>query len=174
MKKLVLLLIMPLLAMTAWAQKYHDAALEQIKGNPKEVRITHDGKVQTITYDADGKAHKDGWTDAVYDDKGYMTSCNISQAGVSGKCRMTYNTKGQIVRLVIEMEGTPVTTDFTYDSNGMLKSEAASVNIPFLGKTKKTIMTWTYNSFDDHGNWTRRTGKVMGKKATQTRTIVYW
>lgn len=175
MKKLLLLLtVMVTLSSTAMAQKYHDAAADQIVGTPKKVTMNDNGTVQTFTYDTDGKVSKKGMTNAVRNSQGYLTSYETSVNGVLGKYTMSYNTKGQLVKMVAELGGTPITNYFTYNADGTVKEQMQSVKIPMLNMTSKSTLKWTYNSIDDHGNWTSRTGKVMGKKTTQTRTIIYW
>lgn len=172
--KTYLLSAMVMLSASAWAQKYHDAASFQLNGNPKEVKVNEDGKITTMTFDADGKAHAEGLSNPVYNTNGYMTSCDMSLKGVQGKRTMVYNAKGQLSRMTIDISGTPMTTDFTFNADGTVKEATTSVKIPMLNMTKKTKMTFTYEAVDSHGNWTKRTGKVMGKKTKQTRTITYW
>lgn len=171
--KLFLLAAMLLATSTAWAQRYHDAENEQIKGQPKSVTATVEGRTLTTTFTQDGRLQQDGLSDAQYDADGWMTSCKVSEQGVSGTATMSYNAKRQLEKQVVSLSMGTLTTAYAYNDDGTLKQ--ADITISAGPITQSTSVAYTYLTFDDHGSWTSRTAKSdQGPSTTETRTIEYW
>lgn len=170
--KFFLLSAMLMLTTAVWSQRYHDAKADQIWGNPKSVTLNSGGQATTATYTSDGKIHQPTMSNQLYNGNGYMTSCNVSMNGQTGKAVFYYNGKNQVSKQVLSVAGGSITSEFTYNTNGTVRSETTTMSGD--GMTQSMTITYTYNSFDSKGSWTSRTGHCNGQSAVETRTIVYW
>lgn len=170
--KFVLLAASILVSATAWSQKYHDAENDGMKGHVKSVTTSSNGETQTVNYSVDGKTQQPDVSNPVYNSKGYMTSCDFTMMGYTGRMTFTYNSSNKISKQVLSIEGGTITQEYTYNSNGTEKTETTTMSNQ--GMSQSMTISFTYDSFDSHGNWTRRTGHVGGQSAQESRTIVYW
>ncbi len=174
MKKFKYLFVMMglTISLTSWAQKYHDAEGEQVFGHAKSLTVSSNGQSQTVTFTQEGKIQSPDISNSTYNAKGYVTSCNYTMMGYTGKMVFTYNVKNQVTKQVLSIEGGSITQEFTYNSNGTVKTETTTMS--YQGMSQSMTVSYTYQAFDSHGSWTKRTGSLNGQTAEETRSIVYW
>lgn len=173
MKKATFILIaLFALVATAQAQKYHDAIVNEAVGNVKSITTSIGGMSETIEFTADGRMVKEAMSDRVYDANGYITSCTAEMQGVKGKLTITYGANHRVTKQQLSIMGGTVTQIFTYDSKGQVSKE--DMTMAGGGMSQSMTTTYTYQSFDSHGNWTSRTASMGGQTMNQTRTIVYY
>lgn len=92
--------------------------------------------------------------------------------------KITYDAKtGWLAKCETSAGDGESTTTYTYDANGYaVKSVTIGEYADDEGGSKvNTTTTYTYVSFDDYGNWTKRTAKDSdGSTWTETRKITYY
>lgn len=92
---------------------------------------------------------------------------------------ITYDSKtGWVSKVKHNGEGEDVTT-FTYDEKGYLIKKVCEGESWEMGAEEgekfKDTTTYTYESFDEHGNWTARSAKSSdGRSWKETRRIQYY
>jgi hypothetical protein len=174
MKKVKFLLAMTgmMLSLAVSAQKYHDAEGDQILGHAKSLTISTNGQSQTVTYTQDGKIQSPDISSPSYNANGYMTSCNYTMMGYTGKMTFDYNVKNQVTKQVLSIEGGTISQEFTYNSNGTVKTETTTMS--YQGVSQSMTVTYSYQDYDSHGSWIKRTGTLNGQSSEETRTILYW
>lgn len=170
--KYLFLLVTMMAATTAWAQKYHDAKSDQIFGNAKSVTMSDGGGTQTMTYTNDGRIIMPGMSNPQYNGYGYMTGCNMTMNGMTGNMVFYYDSKWQVTKQVMSIAGGSITQEYTYNANGTVRTETTTMSGD--GMTQSMTISYTYQTFDSHNSWTRRTATCNGQSTTEARTIVYW
>lgn len=92
---------------------------------------------------------------------------------------ITYDSKtGWVSKIKHNGEGEDITT-FTYDEKGYLIKKVCEGESWEMGAEEgekfKDTTTYTYESFDEHGNWTARSAKSSdGRSWKETRRIKYY
>lgn len=92
---------------------------------------------------------------------------------------ITYDSKtGWVSKIKHNGEGEDITT-FTYDEKGYLIKKVCEGEYWEMGAEEgekfKDTTTYTYESFDEHGNWTARSAKSSdGRSWKETRRIQYY
>lgn len=156
-----------------WAQKYHDAIVEDACGPVKMIKS--DGEI--FTYDSDGRLtavdHEDV-PDAKYDSNGYpVERC-------SNVCtQYEYNADGQLTSESYETLLGVMVIDYSYNSKGDRVKKMTTYSFSLM-----SVDTYRILRYDDRGNWIERevlhrstddNGKLGNSKVTkETREIIYF
>lgn len=156
-----------------WAQKYHDAIVEDSHGPVKMIKS--DGKI--FSYDSDGRLttvdHEDA-PDTQYDNNGYpLERC-------SNVCtQYEYNENGQLTSESYETLLGVMVIDYSYNSRGDRVKKATTYSFSLM-----SVDTYRILRYDDRGNWIERevlhrstddNGKLgNGTVTKETREILYF
>lgn len=156
-----------------WAQKYHDAIVEDSHGPVKMIKS--DGKI--FSYDSDGRLttvdHEDA-PDTKYDNNGYpLERC-------SNVCtQYEYNENGQLTSESYETLLGVMVIDYSYNSRGDRVKKATTYSFSLM-----SVDTYRILRYDDRGNWIERevlhrstddNGNLGNSKVTkETREILYF
>ena len=156
-----------------WAQKYHDAIVEDSHGPVKMIKS--DGKI--FSYDSDGRLttvdHEDA-PDTQYDNNGYpLERC-------SNVCtQYEYNENGQLTSESYETLLGVMVIDYSYNSRGDRVKKATTYSFSLM-----SVDTYRILRYDDNGNWIERevlhrstddNGNLGNSKVTkETREIRYF
>lgn len=156
-----------------WAQKYHDAIVEDSHGPVKMIKS--DGKI--FSYDSDGRLttvdHEDA-PDTQYDNNGYpLERC-------SNVCtQYEYNENGQLTSESYETLLGVMVIDYSYNSRGDRVKKATTYSFSLM-----SVDTYRILRYDDRGNWIERevlhrstddNGKLgNGTVTKETREIHYF
>lgn len=156
-----------------WAQKYHDAIVEDSHGPVKMIKS--DGKI--FSYDSDGRLttvdHEDA-PDTKYDNNGYpLERC-------SNVCtQYEYNENGQLTSESYETLLGVMVIDYSYNSRGDRVKKATTYSFSLM-----SVDTYRILRYDDRGNWIERevlhrstddNGNLGNSKVTkETREIRYF
>ena len=156
-----------------WAQKYHDAIVEDSHGPVKMIKS--DGKI--FSYDSDGRLttvdHEDA-PDTKYDNNGYpLERC-------SNVCtQYEYNENGQLTSESYETLLGVMVIDYSYNSRGDRVKKATTYSFSLM-----SVDTYRILRYDDRGNWIERevlhrstddNGKLgNGTVTKETREILYF
>ena len=156
-----------------WAQKYHDAIVEDSHGPVKMIKS--DGKI--FSYDSDGRLttvdHEDA-PDTKYDNNGYpLGRC-------SNVCtQYEYNENGQLTSESYETLLGVMVIDYSYNSRGDRVKKATTYSFSLM-----SVDTYRILRYDDRGNWIERevlhrstddNGKLgNGTVTKETREILYF
>ena len=168
MKKI--LTIMALFAATLAMQaqtKFHDPEANEATGPVKSISTELMGQNQVTTFSADGKMQREGLTDVVYNDEGYLQSFTINSEFGSISVKYTWE-NGRVKSQSTNMMGQEFATTVNYDEKGIVTSQTMNMG----GQTFTT--PFTDYQFDSHGNWISRKTSMMGQEMTQKRTIEYY
>ena len=128
-----------------WAQKYHDAIVEDSHGPVKMIKS--DGKI--FSYDSDGRLttvdHEDA-PDTKYDNNGYpLERC-------SNVCtQYEYNENGQLTSESYETLLGVMVIDYSYNSRGDRVKKATTYSFSLM-----SVDTYRILRYDDKGNWIER------------------
>lgn len=156
-----------------WAQKYHDAIVEDSHGPVKMIKS--DGKI--FSYDSDGRLttvdHEDA-PDTKYDNNGYpLERC-------SNVCtQYEYNENGQLTSESYETLLGVMVIDYSYNSRGDRVKKATTYSFSLM-----SVDTYRILRYDDKGNWIERevlhrstddNGNLGNSRVTkETREIRYF
>lgn len=156
-----------------WAQKYHDAIVEDSHGPVKMIKS--DGKI--FSYDSDGRLttvdHEDA-PDTKYDNNGYpLERC-------SNVCtQYEYNENGQLTSESYETLLGVMVIDYSYNSRGDRVKKATTYSFSLM-----SVDTYRILRYDDRGNWIERevlhrstddNGNLGNSRVTkETREIRYF
>ena len=163
-----MLLAMLALPIAMQAQtKFHDVEMNEAKGAVKSISTSLMGREQVTTFDENGKMHREGLTDVVYDAEGYLQSAKMEVQGqqLGFSCKWE---NGVLNSQTMNMMGQDMTISYTYNEKGAPASQA----MDFGGQ--KMESPYTDYKYDDHGNWISRKASMMGQEMEQTRTITYY
>ena len=157
MKKVMMILAMLAIPFAIQAQsKFHDVELNEATGPVKSISMDFMGRAQNTTFTEDGKMQREGMSDAVYDENGYLQSVKMTMMGQENTLK------------TMNMMGRDMVIKYTYNEKGAV----ASQTIDMGGQEMST--PFTDYKYDDHGNWISRKGSMMGQEMEQTRTIEYY
>ena len=156
-----------------WAQKYHDAIVEDACGPVKMIKS--DGKI--FSYDSDGRlttVDNEDAPDTQYDNNGYpLERC-------SNVCtQYEYNENGQLTSESYETLLGVMVIDYSYNSRGDRVKKATTYSFSLM-----SVDTYRILRYDDRGNWIERevlhrstddNGKLgNGTVTKETREILYF
>ena len=156
-----------------WAQKYHDAIVEDSHGPVKMIKS--DGKI--FSYDSDGRlttVDNEDAPDTQYDNNGYpLERC-------SNVCtQYEYNENGQLTSESYETLLGVMVIDYSYNSRGDRVKKATTYSFSLM-----SVDTYRILRYDDRGNWIERevlhrstddNGKLgNGTVTKETREILYF
>lgn len=156
-----------------WAQKYHDAIVEDSHGPVKMIKS--DGKI--FSYDSDGRlttVDNEDAPDTQYDNNGYpLERC-------SNVCtQYEYNENGQLTSESYETLLGVMVIDYSYNSRGDRVKKATTYSFSLM-----SVDTYRILRYDDRGNWIERevlhrstddNGNLGNSKVTkETREIHYF
>ena len=169
MKKVMMMIAMLAVSFAMQAQtKFHDVEANEATGPVKKMVVNVMGREQTITFTKEGKMEREGMSDAVYDENGYLQSAKM--AGMQGQ-EMTVKYKwenGRIVSQTMNIMGRDMVIKRTYNEKGAPAAESFDMG----GQDMST--PYSDYKYDDHGNWISRKTSMMGNEMEQTRTIEYY
>ena len=156
-----------------WAQKYHDAIVEDSHGPVKMIKS--DGKI--FSYDSDGRLttvdHEDA-PDTKYDNNGYpLERC-------SNVCtQYEYNENGQLTSESYETLLGVMVIDYSYNSRGDRVKKTTTYSFSLM-----SVDTYRILRYDNKGNWIERevlhrstddNGNLGNSRVTkETREIRYF
>lgn len=147
--------------------KYHDVEANDAKGAVKSLTISMMGQTQKISFTEDGKMQQEGMSNAVYDDNGYIKSCQVEAQGMKVTINYTWE-NGKLKSQITNLMGQEMpTTNFFNDKGEVVKSTVT------MGGQEMTIEYSDYK-YDDKGNWISRKTSVMGQTIETPRTIEYY
>lgn len=156
-----------------WAQKYHDAIVEDAHGPVKMIKS--DGEI--FSYDSDGRlttVDNEDAPDTQYDNNGYpLERC-------SNVCtQYEYNENGQLTSESYETLLGVMVIDYSYNSRGDRVKKATTYSFSLM-----SVDTYRILRYDDNGNWIERevlhrstddNGNLGNSKVTkETREIRYF
>lgn len=168
MKKVMMILAMLAIPFAIQAQsKFHDVELNEATGPVKSISMDFMGRAQNTTFTEDGKMQREGMSDAVYDENGYLQSVKMTMMGQENTLKYTWD-NGKVATQTMNMMGRDMVIKYTYNEKGAV----ASQTIDMGGQEMST--PFTDYKYDDHGNWISRKGSMMGQEMEQTRTIEYY
>ena len=148
--------------------KFHDVELNEATGPVKSISMSVMGHDQTVTFTPEGKMQREGMSDMVYNEEGYMLSAKMSLPQ-GGETQVKYTWEnGKVMNQTMNMMGNDVTVKLTYNDKGAVASQSMNmmgqdVSIPF-----------TDYKYDERGNWISRKSSMMGQEMEQTRKIEYY
>ena len=147
---------------------FHDVEANEATGPVKKMIVNAMGREQTITFTKEGKMQREGMTDVVYDENGFIQSAKMSMMqGQETEIKYKWE-NGKIISQSMNMMGRDMTIKRTYNEKGAPASES----IDFGGQEMST--PYTDYKYDDHGNWISRKASMMGQEMEQTRIIEYF
>ncbi|MGX8695605.1 MAG: hypothetical protein ACSW8D_04410 [Prevotella sp.] len=168
MKKILTVIALLAAAINMQAQtKFHDVEANEATGPVKKISTEVMGRPQVTSFTQDGKMQRDGLSDVVYNDEGYLQSFTITSDFGSISMKMTWE-NGRLKSQSTDMMGQEMVITFVYDEKGLLKSQNMN-----MGGQEFSI-PYTDYQFDSKGNWISRKTSMMGQETTQTRTIEYY
>ena len=168
MKKILTIIALLTASFAVQAQtKFHDVEANDAKGPVKTINSEIMGRPQVVNFSKEGKMEREGLTDAVYDDNGYIQSFKISTE--MGSISMKYVWEnGRVKSQSTNVMGQDMVITNNYDENGQIKSQGMNMG------GQEFSNPYTDYKFDSHGNWISRKTSFMGQEMTQTRTIEYY
>jgi len=167
MKKIFMMITMLAVAVGMQAQKYHDVELNEAKGPVKSISMDMMGTPMTITFDKDGKMTREGMTDAVYDDNGFLQSAKWEMRGQQVAVSFKWE-NGRPKSQSTNMMGNEFVVTYTYNDKGAIAAQGMN-----MGGQEMSI-PYTDYKYDDHGNWISRKVSMMGQERETTRKIEYY
>ena len=164
---MMLVLLLAPFALQAQTQ-FHDVEANEAKGPVKSITSTvMMGQQQVVNFTQEGKMQREGLSDIVYDNDGFIQSATMEAMGQ--KVTMTYKWEnGKVKSTSINMMGQAITTSPIYDENGNVTGQSMDMGGQQMNAEYKDI------KYDDHGNWISRKTSMMGQEIEQTRTIEYY
>jgi uncharacterized protein YxeA len=168
MKKAIMMIALLAVPFALQAQtKFHDVEANEAKGPVAKISQSIMGIEQVTTFTKDGKMQRDGMSDAVYNEEGYLQTAKIEAQGM--KMDVSYQWEnGMVKSQSMDVMGQKMTVSHTYNEKGA----PASDTIDAGGQTMTSA--YTDYKYDDRGNWISRKTNMMGNDIEQTRTIEYY
>ena len=144
--------------------KFHDAEINEARGPVKKISQNIMGRDQVTTFTQDGKMSREGCSDAVYDENGYMKSAKVEMRGESVDVTFQW-ADGKVASQTMEIMGGQMVTTFTYNDKGAVTKMQMGemMTIEFSG-----------HEYDAHGNWIKCKTSMMGQEIEMVRTIEYY
>ena len=168
MKKSLLLLVVAIFTLTtafdANAQ-WTDRNTFNLKGPVKTVYDNYGNAIWE--FDEDGIYIKADYEESICRDRQNRITDIHEEDGMSGKS-YSYNSKGQVIKIIESAPNDYNTSKYTYNSKGYIAKEHCT------GEWASYTTTYTYQKFDKYGNWIKRTAKNKYGTTVETRTITYY
>ena len=166
MKKLLSLLIIAIIALTSSinANAWTDRNTFNLKGPVKDVYDNNNGN---RSFDEDGIYIKADYEESICRDRKNKITDIHDEGGMSGRS-YSYNSKGQVIKIIESAPSSQNTYKYTYNSKGHITKGHCT------GKWDSYTTTYTYQKFDKYGNWIKRTAKNKYGTTVETRTITYY
>ena len=153
--------------------KFHYLELNECTGPVKSITqsgMMGRGE-QVINFTEDGKMQAEGLSGLVYDENGYLQKAERSIETPQGNMKISTSYKwenGKVKSQSMDFGQGSMTQVFTYNDKGAL----ASMSMDMMGNTIET--PYTDYKYDDHGNWISHKTSMMGQEIEQTRKIEYY
>lgn len=168
MKKVLMILAMMAVPFAMHAQTtFHDVEANEASGPVKKISQNMMGMDQVTDFSKDGKMNREGLSNVVYDDNGFLKSATMSFQGQNITMQYTWK-DGKVASQSVEMMGNQVVTSFTYNDKGAVSAQTINMG----GQEMK--MEYTDYKYDAKGNWISRKTSMMGQDMEQTRTVEYY
>jgi len=168
MKRALMMAVLLTMPFALQAQtKFHDVEANEATGSVKSISMDMMGRPMVVTFTQDGKMQREGMSDMVYDDNGYLQSAKIEMRGQ----QMTIGYKwenGRVKSQTMGMMGNEFTVNLTYNEKGAIASQSMNMG------GQEVSIPYTDYQYDDHGNWISRKTEMMGQTVEQKRTIEYY
>ena len=180
----IFLAILMMASLTGQCQYFHDAEIYELQGHVKSFTLSTGLECTTRNFSKEGKDEGTDLSKTVYNDNGFMSSCNIEYMGSTYNESFYYNSTNQLVKRVWaiplsnksenveKQKETCYITEYVYDNDGTVIEQIETITAH--GMTQTMTTQYVYDAFDSHGNWIRRTARVKNKNSLQIRTITYW
>ena len=106
--------------------------------------------------------------------RGHITSINSNIHDCFVNHKIARDSKERVTIITLSYSETTYDTQlkFYYNSNGDIY-KSTEQTLWFNGNTSSETTTYTYQSYDDYGNWTKRTAKIGKESNVETRKITY-
>jgi len=146
---------------------FHDVEANEAKGPVKKISQSLMGMDQTVSFTKEGKMEREGMSDAVYNEEGFLQSAKMEVQGMKMTISYTWE-NGMVKSQSMDVMGQKMTVSHTYNEKGA----PASDTIDAGGQTMTSA--YTDYKYDERGNWISRKTNMMGNDIEQTRTIEYY
>ena len=168
MKKIMMMMAVLAVSFAAQAQsKFHDVEANEATGPVKSISMNMMGQNIVTNFSKDGKMQGESYSDAVYDEQGYLKSVKRTMMQQQVEVKYTWE-NGRIVSQTMNMMGRDMVVKFTYNDKGAIAAQIMDMG------GQEMNMPYTDYKYDDHGNWISRKMSMMGNEMEQTRTIEYY
>lgn len=169
MKKVMMMMAMLAVSFAMQAQtKFHDVEANEATGPVKSISMNMMGRDQVVNFTKEGKMEGEGFSDAKYDENGYLLSVKrVMMQGQSIEVKYKWE-NGRIVSETMNMMGNDIVAKYTYNDKG-----AVAARIMDMGG-QQMEMPYTDYKYDEKGNWISRKSSMMGRDMEQTRKIEYY
>ena len=168
MKKIMMMMAVLAVSFAAQAQsKFHDVEANEATGPVKSISMNMMGQNIVTNFSKDGKMQGESYSDAVYDEQGYLKSVKRTMMQQQVEVKYTWE-NGRIVSQTMNMMGRDMVVKFTYNDKGAIAAQIMDMG------GQEMSMPYTDYKYDDHGNWISRKTSMMGNEMEQTRTIEYY
>lgn len=166
MKKTLSLLIIAIIALTSSinANAWTDRNTFNLKGPVKAVYDNNNGD---RSFNEDGTYIKADYEESICRDRKNRITDIHDEGGMGGRS-FSYNSKGQVIKIIFSAPSSQNTYKYTYNSKGLITKGHCT------GKWDSYTTTYTYQKFDKYGNWIKRTSKSKYGTTVETRTITYY
>ena len=169
MKKAMMMLVLLLAPFALQAQtQFHDVEANEAKGPVKSITTTEMmGQQQVTNFTKEGKMQREGVTNVVYDENGYLQKMTVEAMGQQVTATIKWE-NGRVKSQSMDMMGQALVISPIYDENGNVTGQTMEMGGPQKNAEYKDV------KYDDHGNWISRKTSMMGQEIEQTRTIEYY
>lgn len=168
MKKAIMMIALLAVPFALQAQtKFHDVEANEAKGPVAKISQSIMGIEQVTTFTKDGKMQRDGMSDAVYNEEGYLQTAKIEAQGMKMDVSFQWE-NGMVKSQSMDVMGQKMTVSHTYNEKGAPASDTIDAG------GQKMTSAYTDYQYDAHGNWISRKTNMMGNEIEQKRTIEYF
>lgn len=168
MKKVMMMIAMLAVSFAMQAQtKFHDVELNEATGPVKKMIVRAMGPEQTVSFTKEGKMEREGMSETVYDENGFLQMAKMSVMGQEITVKYKWE-NGRVVGQSMNMMGRDVVVKRTYNEKGAPSADTMDMD----GQEMST--PYTDYKYDDHGNWISRKVSMMGQEMEQVREIEYY
>ncbi len=167
MKKSLLLLVVAIFTLTTAfdaSAKWTDRNTFGLKGPVKAVQDYNNGD---RSFNEDGTYIKADYEESICRDRKNRITDIHDEGGMGGRS-FSYNSKGQVIKIIFSAPSSQNTDKYTYNTKGHI------IKKHHTGKWDSYTTTYTYQKFDKYGNWIKRTSKSKYGTTVETRTITYY
>ena len=169
MKKAMMMLVLLLAPFALQAQtQFHDVEANEAKGPVKSITTTvMMGQQQVTNFTKEGKMQREGVTNVVYDENGYLQKMTVEAMGQQVTATIKWE-NGRVKSQSMDMMGQALVISPIYDENGNVTGQTMDMGGQQMNAEYKDV------KYDDQGNWINRKTSMMGQEIEQTRTIEYY